>query len=93
VDSAAGPLSISVARAAGADALVHSLLQEFVLDVAWIIPILVAVTLAIGILAIRSGLEPVRQVSEMAAAIGPTRYRYGCRRMAFPARLRRLSMP
>jgi len=71
VESAAGPLSVSVARAAGADFLVHSLLREFVLDVAWVIPVLVLVTLAIGVLAIRGGLKPVRDVSRMAATIGP----------------------
>jgi signal transduction histidine kinase len=71
VDSAAGPLAISVARAAGADALIHSLLREFVLDIAWLIPPLVMVTVAIGMLAIRGGLKPVREVSEMAATIGP----------------------
>jgi len=43
--SAAGPLSVSVARAADADVLVHSLLREFVLDVGWIIPLLVIATL------------------------------------------------
>ena len=69
--SAAGPLSISVARGANADALIHSILQDFVLDIAWIIPVLVAVTLAIGILAIRSVLRPIREISDMAAAIGP----------------------
>ena len=71
LNSLAGPLSISVARAAGADALVHSLLQDFVLDIAWAIPLLMLGTLAIGILAIRSVLKPIREVSEMAAAIGP----------------------
>lgn len=71
VNSTAGLLSISVARAAGADALVHSVLREFVLDISWIIPIVVAVTLVIGILAIRGGLKPIRQASEMAVAIGP----------------------
>jgi two-component system, OmpR family, sensor histidine kinase TctE len=72
VGSAAGPLSVFVARAAGADALVHSLLREFLLDIAWIIPLLVIVTLAIGVLAIRSGLKPVREVSAMASTIGPS---------------------
>jgi signal transduction histidine kinase len=71
VDSAAGPLSISVARAAGADLLVHSVLREFVLDLAWAIPVLVTATLAIGVLALRSGLKPVREISQMAASIGP----------------------
>ena len=72
VDSAAGLLSISVARAAGSDVLVHSLLREFVVDIAWIIPVLVVVTLAIGVLAIRGGLQPVRAVSALAADIGPS---------------------
>ena len=71
-DSAAGPVSISVARASGADMLVHSLLREFVIDIAWIIPLFVIVTLVIAVLVIRSGLRPVRQVSGMAAAIGPS---------------------
>jgi two-component system, OmpR family, sensor histidine kinase TctE len=71
-DGAAGRLSISVARSAGSEALVHSLLQEFVIDIAWIIPVLVIVTLAIGILAIRGGLKPLRNVSKMAAMIGPS---------------------
>jgi signal transduction histidine kinase len=71
LDSAAGPLSVSVARAAGADVLVSALLREFAFDIAWVVPLLVLVTLAIGILAIRSGLRPIREVSEMAAGIGP----------------------
>lgn len=71
LESAAGPLSISVARAAAANVLVRALLREFVFDVAWVVPLLVFVTLAIGILAIRSGLKPIREVSEMAAGIGP----------------------
>ncbi|HEY7298998.1 MAG TPA: ATP-binding protein [Xanthobacteraceae bacterium] len=69
--SAVGPLAISVAQAAEADVLIDSLLREFVLDLGWIVPILVLVTLGVGILAVRSGLKPVRQISEMAAAIGP----------------------
>ena len=71
-DSATGPVSISVARASGADMLVHSLLREFVIDMAWIIPLFVIVTLVIAVLVIRSGLRPVQQVSGMAAAIGPS---------------------
>ena len=72
-DSAAGPLSIWVARATGADALVHSLLREFVLDIAWVIPVFVLLTLFIGVLAIRSTLKPIRAVSEIASSIGPSR--------------------
>jgi two-component system, OmpR family, sensor histidine kinase TctE len=71
LSSAAGPVSVSVARAAGANALVRSLLREFVFDVAWVSPLFMAATLAIGFLAIRSGLKPVQDISRMAAAIGP----------------------
>src|SRR6266853_4220375 len=69
--SAAGPLSVSVARAAEADILVHSLLREFVFDIGWVVPLLVVVTLAVGVLAIRSAFRPIANVSQMAAAIGP----------------------
>jgi signal transduction histidine kinase len=69
--SAAGPLSISVARAAEADMLIHSLLREFVFDIGWVIPLLVGITLAVGVLAIRSAFKPVADVAQMAAAIGP----------------------
>jgi two-component system, OmpR family, sensor histidine kinase TctE len=70
--SAAGPVTVTVARAADANVLVHSLLREFVFDIAWTIPLLVLATLGIGIWAIRSGLKPLRKVSRMAATIGPS---------------------
>jgi signal transduction histidine kinase len=72
VDSAAGALSVWVARAAGATALVHSMLEEFVFDIAWVIPLFMLLALAIAILAIRSTLRPIREVSEIAASIGPS---------------------
>jgi len=71
VGSAAGPLSISVARAAGANALVSSVLREFVFDVVWASPLLMLATLGIGVLVVRSGLRPVREISRVAAGIGP----------------------
>jgi signal transduction histidine kinase len=72
VDSAGGPLSITVARAKGTEALVDSLLREFVLDIAWVIPLIALGTMAIGVLAIRSGLKPIRAVSDLAKTIGPS---------------------
>ncbi len=72
VDSAAGPVAIWVARAGGGSALIHSLLEEFVLDIAWVIPLFMLLCLAIAIVAVRSSLGPVRQVSEIAASIGPS---------------------
>ena len=71
LDSPVGPLWVSVARAGEANTLVQSLLWEFGTDLAWIIPLLTVVTMAIGVLAIRRGLRPVREVSGMAASIGP----------------------
>src|SRR5499433_4229789 len=69
--SAAGPISVSVARAADADMLVHSLLREFVLDLGWLIPLLVTVTLVVGALAIQSALRPIAEISRMAVSITP----------------------
>jgi len=71
LSSAAGPVSISVARAADADVLVQSLLHEFVVDLGWIIPLLVIATLAVGVLAIRRAFRSLAEVSQKAAAIGP----------------------
>jgi two-component system, OmpR family, sensor histidine kinase TctE len=71
LQTAAGPMWISVARTEGSDALIRSLLREFVLHAIWVSPLLMLATLAIGIFAIRNGLKPVREVSRMAASIGP----------------------
>jgi len=70
-DSVIGPLSVWVARSAAADALMYSLLRKFIHDVIWAISLLILITLAIGLFAIRSGLKPIREVSEKASAIGP----------------------
>jgi signal transduction histidine kinase len=71
LDSAAGPLSITVARATQADVLASALLREFVIDVAWAGPLLLLIALTVGIFVIRRGLRPIREVSEIAATIGP----------------------
>jgi two-component system, OmpR family, sensor histidine kinase TctE len=71
LDSRVGPLRITVARAADDDVLVRSLLREFVFNLSWLVPLMVAATLGIGVLAIRRGLRPLRQVSARAAAIDP----------------------
>jgi signal transduction histidine kinase len=46
-------------------------LREFIMDVGWVVPLLVVVTAGVGVLVIRRGLKPVRDVSDIAAAIGP----------------------
>jgi signal transduction histidine kinase len=71
LNSSAGPVSVSVARTAGANDVVSSLLREFVLDVVWLSPLFMLATLAIAIVVIRSGLKPVRDISRLATAIGP----------------------
>ena len=48
-DSAAGPLSVTVARAGDTDELEHAVLREFVYDIAWVIPLIVGATSAHGI--------------------------------------------
>jgi signal transduction histidine kinase len=72
LSSTAGPVSISVARAADADVLVQSLLHEFVVDLGWMLPLLLLATLVVGVLAIRGVLRPVAEISRKAAAIGPS---------------------
>jgi two-component system, OmpR family, sensor histidine kinase TctE len=72
LNSAAGPLSITVAHEPEINQLVHTILRGFVFHIGWLIPIFLTMTLVIGILAIRSGLRPLRDVSHMASAIGPS---------------------
>jgi two-component system, OmpR family, sensor histidine kinase TctE len=71
VDSTAGRVSVAVARSNAKDVAVYALLKKFIHDTIWAVSFLVLAALAIGILGIRRGLKPVRDVSEMAAAIGP----------------------
>jgi len=71
LQTAAGPMWISVARTEGSDALIRSILREFVVNAIWVSPLLMLATLAIGIFAIRNGLKPVREISRMASSIGP----------------------
>src|SRR5262249_52128585 len=67
----AGPMWISVARTEGSDALIKSILREFIIDAMWVGPLLMLTTLGIGIFAVRNGLKPVREISRMASSIGP----------------------
>jgi two-component system, OmpR family, sensor histidine kinase TctE len=71
IDSAAGPLSVTVAEASGADQLVHSILREFVFDIAWYVPSFVAAALLLAAFSVRRSLRPLRAASAQASAIGP----------------------
>jgi signal transduction histidine kinase len=70
-ESEAGPVSVTVARALNGDAHVHTVLTDFVFDIAWAIPLFAAATLAVGVLGIRRDLRPVLAVSERATTIAP----------------------
>ena len=69
VPSVAGPISVFVGRLAEGSLLAHSLLREFMVDAAWLIPLFMVITLATGKYAISGSLKPVRRISEMAAAM------------------------
>jgi signal transduction histidine kinase len=71
LDSAGGPLSVTVAEASGGDQLVHSILREFVFDVALYVPPFVVVALLLAAYSVRRSLLPLRAASAQASAIGP----------------------
>jgi signal transduction histidine kinase len=71
LDSAAGPVAVLVAEASGGDQLVHSILREFVFDIAWYVPPFVAVALLLAAYSVRRSLLPLRAASAQASAIGP----------------------
>src|SRR3984893_17838744 len=60
-----------VAEASGGDPLVHSILREFVFDIAWYVPPFVAVALLLAAFSVRRSLLPLRTASAQASAIGP----------------------
>lgn len=61
----------STADAAGDVPLAHAIVEEFVADIAWVIPLVMVATMAAGILAIRRGLQPLRGLASEALTIGP----------------------
>jgi signal transduction histidine kinase len=71
LDSVAGPLSVLVAEASGSDQLVHSILREFVFDIAWYVPPFVALALLVAAFSVRRSLLPLRAASAQASAIEP----------------------
>ncbi len=71
LDSAAGPLSVLVAEVWGGDQLVHSILREFVFDIAWYVPPFIALALLLAAYSVRRSLRPLRTASAQASDIGP----------------------
>jgi hypothetical protein len=63
LDSAAGPLSVLVAQVSGGDQLIHSILREFVFDIAWYVPPFVGFALLLAVYSVRRSLRPLRVAS------------------------------
>ena len=59
LDSAAGPISVTAAEASGSAQLVHSILREFVFDIAWYVPPFVAIALLLAAYSVRTSLLPL----------------------------------
>jgi len=95
LDSAAGPLSVIVAQVSGGDQLVHSILREFVFDIAWYVLPFVALALLLAAYSVRRSLLPLRGCRLRRAPSGRDRSRRGYPRptadRGAPARHRRQS--
>src|SRR5260370_1924783 len=68
-ETVTGLVSVSVGRSSAGAAALYSLMRKFIHDTIWAVSILVLAALVVGILDIRSGLKPVRNNSDMTAAI------------------------
>jgi signal transduction histidine kinase len=74
VVQAAGPWRVVVAQAREQnEALVESLLREFLFSALWLLLPIGAATVLIGVLTIRHGLRPLRDASDAAARVGADR--------------------
>ncbi len=51
--------------------IVHDVMAEFFTDIAWIVPVVLVVTLAFTAFTLRRSLAPLREISARAAAIQP----------------------
>lgn len=51
--------------------IVHDVMAEFFTDIAWIVPVVLAVTLVVTAFTLRRSLAPLREISAKAAAIRP----------------------
>jgi signal transduction histidine kinase len=60
-----------IEAAHGPSNLVHAVIREFFLDLAWGVPIFIGLIILIGAWALRRALAPLRDASRAALAIGP----------------------
>lgn len=66
-----GAVIIAVAHASDTNEVAEAIIRQFVLKVAWLIPLFAAITLAAGIMSLQRGLAPVKEVSHQAATLTP----------------------
>jgi hypothetical protein len=71
VNRPAGPVTVSIAQIESSEDFVHAVLGAFVCDIAWLIPVVAALTLLIAVFSLRQGLRPLREVSAQARRISP----------------------
>jgi two-component system, OmpR family, sensor histidine kinase TctE len=72
LDSAAGPLSLTLAGVdESGEALIHGMLEEFLFEILWIFPVFIMVTLLVGVNAVKSSLRPLTETAARAGAIRP----------------------
>lgn len=72
INTPTGPVSVLVAGLdESGDALTHALMEEFFLEISWVIPIFSITTLLVAATAIRSGLRPLQEAALKLGAVNP----------------------
>ena len=70
--SEAGRIAVVVAEPEQAEQdLLNGIMWDIVYKAAWFVPVFIALSLLVGVLAIRNGLQPLRRTAAEAAAIRP----------------------
>jgi len=70
--SEAGRIAVVVAEPEQAEQdLLNGIMWDIVYKAAWFVPVFIALSLLVGVLAIRNGLQPLRRTAAEAAAIQP----------------------
>ncbi|HEX2236873.1 MAG TPA: hypothetical protein VHJ19_00580, partial [Gammaproteobacteria bacterium] len=62
--------SAPMAQTEAGEEFARAVVEEFLSDVAWLLPVVAAAALLIAILSVRDSLRPLREVSSQASKIG-----------------------
>ncbi|MFB6261004.1 MAG: sensor histidine kinase [Thiohalorhabdaceae bacterium] len=71
VETAAGPLQVTLAQPPHGDSLIHQILWEFLEDLSWMFPVLAGLVLGVALISLNWGLRPLREAADTASRIGP----------------------